>query len=118
MASLESLGRPLLIGASRKSFLGSLLAVDGKPRAVGEREFAHAALVALLAQRAQIQKRVYSPQQMIRGHVLFQVKAVEEPFLIACLLAHHSDVPPSFLLSLGHRARPSVQQSFSTESGR
>ena len=51
LASLESLGRPLLIGASRKSFLGSLLAVDGKPREVGEREFAHAALVALLAQR-------------------------------------------------------------------
>jgi dihydropteroate synthase len=51
LASLESLGRPLLIGASRKSFLGSLLAVDGKSRAVGEREFAHAALVALLAQR-------------------------------------------------------------------
>ena len=50
LASLESLGRPLLVGASRKSFLGSLLA-DGEPRAVGEREFAHAALVALLAQR-------------------------------------------------------------------
>jgi dihydropteroate synthase len=51
LAALESLGRPLLIGASRKSFLGSLLAADGKPRAVGEREFAHVALVALLAQR-------------------------------------------------------------------
>jgi hypothetical protein len=42
---------------------------------------------------AQIQKRVYPPQQMIRGHVLFEVKAVEEPFLIACLLAHHPEVP-------------------------
>jgi len=51
LASIQSLGRPLLIGASRKSFLGSLLAVDGEPRAVGEREFAHVALVALLAQR-------------------------------------------------------------------
>ncbi len=51
LASLESLGRPLLIGASRKSFLGSLLAVAGQPRVVGEREFAHVALVALLAQR-------------------------------------------------------------------
>ncbi|WP_084622747.1 dihydropteroate synthase [Nocardioides sp. CF8] len=50
LESLESLGRPLLIGASRKSFLGSLLA-DGTPREVGEREFAHVALVALLAQR-------------------------------------------------------------------
>ncbi|MEO5663803.1 MAG: dihydropteroate synthase [Nocardioides sp.] len=51
LAAIESLGRPLLVGASRKSFLGGLLAVDGQPREVGEREFAHAALVALLAQR-------------------------------------------------------------------
>ncbi|PUA82747.1 dihydropteroate synthase [Nocardioides currus] len=49
--ALESLGQPLLVGASRKSFLGSLLAADGAPRDVGEREFAHAALVALLASR-------------------------------------------------------------------
>ena len=35
---------------SRKSFLGSLLAgADGSPRPTGEREYAHAALVALLA---------------------------------------------------------------------
>ena len=52
LAALESLGRPLLIGASRKSFLGALLALDGVPRPVGEREFAHAALVVLLAQRS------------------------------------------------------------------
>lgn len=51
LAAIESLGRPLLIGASRKSFLGGLLAADGQPRDVGEREFAHVALVALLATR-------------------------------------------------------------------
>lgn len=49
LSTLDDLGRPLLVGASRKSFLGSLLALEGKPRHVGEREFAHAALVALLA---------------------------------------------------------------------
>ena len=48
---LASLGCPLLVGASRKSFLGSLLAVDGVPRPVDEREHAHVALVALLAVR-------------------------------------------------------------------
>jgi dihydropteroate synthase len=47
---LRGLGYPLLVGASRKSFLGSLLAdADGRPRAIEDREYAHAALVALLA---------------------------------------------------------------------
>jgi dihydropteroate synthase len=49
LGPVVELGRPLLLGASRKSFLGSLLAADGgAPRPVGEREYAHAALVALL----------------------------------------------------------------------
>jgi dihydropteroate synthase len=48
---LATLGHRLLVGASRKTFLGRLLAVDGAPRPVGEREHAHAALVALLADR-------------------------------------------------------------------
>lgn len=48
---LAGLGRPLLVGASRKSFLGTLLRRDGEARPVGEREHAHAALVALLADR-------------------------------------------------------------------
>ena len=48
---LEELGCPLLVGASRKSFLGALLAADGGPRPVDDREHAHAALVALLARR-------------------------------------------------------------------
>ena len=59
LASLEALGRPLLIGASRKSFLGRLLADGEQPRAVGEREFAHAALVALLAERGVAYLRVH-----------------------------------------------------------
>lgn len=59
LAALEQLGRPLLVGASRKSFLGRLLAVAGEPRGVGEREHAHAALVALLAQRGVAYLRVH-----------------------------------------------------------
>jgi dihydropteroate synthase len=49
---LGGLGCPLLVGASRKSFLGALLAEDDVPRPVGEREHAHVALVALLAGRS------------------------------------------------------------------
>ncbi len=49
---LDALGMPLLVGASRKRFLGALLAAgDGTPRPVDEREVAHATLVALLALR-------------------------------------------------------------------
>ncbi len=48
--AVAALGRPLLVGASRKSFLGTLLAgPDGTARPPGEREHAHAALVPLLA---------------------------------------------------------------------
>ena len=44
----EALGLPLLVGASRKSFLGSLLAgPDGEPRPVLEREDAGVALTTL-----------------------------------------------------------------------
>jgi dihydropteroate synthase len=49
---LQELGFPLLVGASRKQFLGALLAAeDGTPRAVDEREYAGTALTLLLAQR-------------------------------------------------------------------
>jgi dihydropteroate synthase len=48
---LEALGHRLLVGASRKSFLGALLAgPDGVPRPVDERDDASAALCVLLAQ--------------------------------------------------------------------
>lgn len=49
LAPLQALGLPLLVGASRKSFLGSLLGPDGgPPRPVDEREHAHAAVLAHL----------------------------------------------------------------------
>ncbi|WP_228387871.1 MULTISPECIES: dihydropteroate synthase [unclassified Nocardioides] len=42
---LRDLGFPVLIGASRKTFLGRLLADrDGEPRPVGEREYANVAI--------------------------------------------------------------------------
>ncbi len=47
---LTSLGQPLLIGPSRKRFLGELLAApDGTPRAAPDRDAATAALSALIA---------------------------------------------------------------------
>ena len=50
LTSLTGLGFPVLIGASRKSFLGTLLAdSDGKPRPVGERESATVALTTIAA---------------------------------------------------------------------
>ncbi len=49
---IASLGLPLLVGASRKTFLGHLLAAgDGTPRPVDDREAASTALTLLLAQR-------------------------------------------------------------------
>ena len=48
--SFVALGLPVLVGASRKSFLGRLLAdADGSPRAVSEREDATTALTAYAA---------------------------------------------------------------------
>ena len=48
--ALADLGRPLLVGASRKGFLGALLAgPDGTARPAGQRDTATAALSALLA---------------------------------------------------------------------
>ncbi len=47
--ALMELGRPVLIGASRKAFIGRLLAVDGVPRPPAERDHASSALTALAA---------------------------------------------------------------------
>lgn len=47
---LEGLGQPVLVGASRKRFLGELLATDAGPRPPKERDAATAALTAVLAE--------------------------------------------------------------------
>lgn len=50
LGALEDLGLPVLLGASRKSFLGALLASpDGTPRPVGDREDAGVAISTLAA---------------------------------------------------------------------
>ena len=46
---LIDLGRPVLIGASRKAFLGHLLAADGEPRPAALRDQASGAVTALVA---------------------------------------------------------------------
>jgi dihydropteroate synthase len=51
LGPVRALGFPLLVGVSRKSFLGTLLASGGSPRPVGEREHANTALTVLLAQQ-------------------------------------------------------------------
>jgi dihydropteroate synthase len=48
--ALTELGFPVLVGASRKRFLGDLLADDGVPRPTGGRDGATAAVSALAAQ--------------------------------------------------------------------
>ncbi len=50
LSTFVELGLPVLIGASRKSFLGRLLAApDGRPRPVGEREDATTAITTYAA---------------------------------------------------------------------
>jgi dihydropteroate synthase len=48
---LESEGLPILMGVSRKKFLGELLAKAGEPRAMDDRESATTAITVLMAQR-------------------------------------------------------------------
>jgi dihydropteroate synthase len=50
LPALAGLGQPLLVGASRKSFLGALLAAGEQPRPPDERDAATAAVTVLAAQ--------------------------------------------------------------------
>ena len=59
---LETLGQPIMIGASRKRFLGTLLPDrTGAPRPVDERDAATAAVSALAAERGVWCVRVHDP---------------------------------------------------------
>ena len=61
LGELDALGVPLLVGASRKRFLGSLLAgPDGSPRPARERDGASAALTTLLTERGVWGVRVHA----------------------------------------------------------
>jgi len=59
LASLDALGLPLLVGASRKRFLGELLADADGPRPLDGREAANTALTTLLARRGTWAVRVH-----------------------------------------------------------
>ena len=76
LGELASLGFPLLVGASRKAFLGALLAEpDGTPRAVGEREYANVALTVLLALRG------------VWGVRVHDVRASRDALAVVCRVA-------------------------------
>ena len=63
LAELEALGRPLLVGVSRKAFLGTLLAgADGKARPAKRRDDATTALTFALAVRPVWGVRVHAVQ--------------------------------------------------------
>jgi dihydropteroate synthase len=57
---LISIGFPVLVGASRKSFLGALLATDERPRDAMDREDATTAITTLAAQAGAWGVRVHS----------------------------------------------------------
>jgi dihydropteroate synthase len=60
LGALHALGCPLLVGASRKAFLGALLAdPDGTPRPAAERDAATAAVTVLAAQAGAWAVRVH-----------------------------------------------------------
>jgi dihydropteroate synthase len=63
LEEFEGLGRPLLVGVSRKTFLGRLLAgADGSPRPPKQRDDATTALTTMLALRGVWGVRVHSVQ--------------------------------------------------------
>jgi dihydropteroate synthase len=63
LPAVLALGHPVLIGASRKRFLGALLALDPElPRPVAEREDATTAVTALVAHAGAWAVRVHEPR--------------------------------------------------------
>jgi dihydropteroate synthase len=75
---IADLGHRLLVGASRKSFLGRLLAgADGTPRPVEEREHATTALTILLAQHGVWGLRVHDVRSC--RDALAVLEMLEEP---------------------------------------
>ena len=59
---LIALGRPVLVGASRKAFLGQLLADGGEPRPSDQRDDASSAVTALIAAEGAWGVRVHEPR--------------------------------------------------------
>ncbi|MFL6137674.1 MAG: dihydropteroate synthase [Frankiaceae bacterium] len=86
LPALLSLGRPVLIGASRKTFLGRLLATaPDEPRPLAERDDATAAVTALVAHAGAWAVRVHE----VRGsadavRVVAALRAAEAPGTGGC----------------------------------
>ncbi|MFT4085091.1 MAG: dihydropteroate synthase [Nocardioides sp.] len=77
VAQIQSLGHPVLVGASRKAFLGRLLAdPDGVPRPTDERESANLAVTAALAARGVWGVRVHDVRA--NRDVLAAVRRLQE----------------------------------------
>lgn len=74
---VTALGQPVLVGASRKSFLGRLLAEGDEPRPVEQREHAHTAVVAHLARQGVWGVRVHDVRAA--RDAIAVVSALEEP---------------------------------------
>jgi len=73
LPSLMELGRPLLVGASRKGFLGRLLAMTpDDPRPVDEREAATTAVTAIVAEAGAWAVRVHEPQPSVDAVLVAQ----------------------------------------------
>lgn len=77
--TLRDLGLPLLVGASRKSFLGGLLAdAEGRPRAVDEREHATTALTVVLARGGVWGLRVHDVRSCVDALTVVDALVQEE----------------------------------------
>ncbi|TIC79503.1 dihydropteroate synthase [Nocardioides sp. GY 10127] len=93
--ALDALGRPVLVGASRKSFLGALLAgPDGEPRGVEGREHAHQAVIADCARRGTWGVRVHD------------VRATRDTLAAVAALAGPSSAPSSSSPSSSASSQP------------
>jgi dihydropteroate synthase len=66
LPELARLGYPLLLGTSRKGFLGATLAQNGKPRPAGERIWGTAASVAASILNGAHIVRVHDVEQMVQ----------------------------------------------------
>lgn len=75
---LEALGQPVLVGASRKRFLGELLATDAGPRPPKQRDAATAALTTLLASRRIWGVRTHTVRQQ-RDAIAVAERLLNEP---------------------------------------
>jgi dihydropteroate synthase len=78
LEALVDLGLPVLIGASRKRFLGTLLTdADGTPRAPSGRDDATAAISLLAAQHGVWGVRVHEPRPSLDAFAVWQAGRVD-----------------------------------------